>query len=279
MAADVGCRPIAGRRLSGAMVSEKRVTRATLLLVDRAAARLGARVALADEFRICGESDDVEQAIRLAKALQPDVCLIGRDVAGHDLASVSEICHAAPACAVVVLSEERDVEDMLAAVRAGAVGYVPGALEGDRLRRIVAAAVNDEAIVPRTMVHELLLELRAGGAGADALTARESQVLGMLRRGQSTACDRRATPDHAGHRAPAHIGAGSEAGRRGPVGADQQRSAGTRRRSRRRTHARRRRSHPYLSAVQPSEVRLRRRRLVFGSTFARTRGRTTWQQQ
>ena len=42
-------------------------------------------------------------------------------------------------------------------------------------------------IGPRTMVHELLLELRAGGAGADALTGRESQVLGMLRRGQSTA--------------------------------------------------------------------------------------------
>ena len=108
------------------MVSEKRVTGATLLLVDRAAARLGARVALADEFRICGESDDVEEAIRLAKALQPDVCLIGRDVAGHDLASVGGICHAAPACAVVVLSDVRDVEDMLAAVRAGAVGYVPG---------------------------------------------------------------------------------------------------------------------------------------------------------
>jgi len=169
------------------MVSETRITRATLLLVDRAAAWLGARVALADEFRICGESDDVQEAIGLAKALQPDVCLIGREIAGHDLASVSEICHAAPACAVVVLSEVRDVEDMLAAVRAGAVGYVPGAVEGDRLRRIVAAAVNDEAIVPRTMVHELLLELRAGGAGADALTARESQVLGMLRRGQSTA--------------------------------------------------------------------------------------------
>ena len=49
------------------MVSEERVTRATLLLVDRAAARLGARVALADEFRICGESDDAEEAIRLAK--------------------------------------------------------------------------------------------------------------------------------------------------------------------------------------------------------------------
>ena len=163
------------------------MTRATLLLVDRPPTRSGARTALTQEFRICGEADDIEQAIRLADELQPDVCLIGRDVAGDDLASVSEVCRAAPACAVVVLSEVRDAEDMLAAVRAGAVGYVPGALDGDRLRRIVAAAVNDEAIVPRTMVHELLLELRAGGAGADALTARESQVLGMLRRGKSTA--------------------------------------------------------------------------------------------
>jgi DNA-binding NarL/FixJ family response regulator len=144
-------------------------------------------MALADEFRICAEADDAEHAIRLAKQLQPDVCLVGRDVAGDGLASVRGICRAAPGCAVVVLSEVRDVEDMLDAVRAGAVGYVPGPLDGDRLRRIVAAVIANEAVVPRTMVHELLLELRSGGRGVDALTGRESQVLGMLRRGQTTA--------------------------------------------------------------------------------------------
>jgi DNA-binding CsgD family transcriptional regulator len=37
------------------------------------------------------------------------------------------------------------------------------------------------------MVLELLLEMRSGGAGGDVLTGRETQVLGMLRRGQSTA--------------------------------------------------------------------------------------------
>ena len=36
------------------------------------------------------------------------------------------------------------------------------------------------------MVLELVLELRGGGTGADALTTRESQVLGMLRRGHKT---------------------------------------------------------------------------------------------
>jgi len=49
----------------------------------------------------------------------------------------------------------------------------------------MAAAAN-EAVVPRSMVLELVLELQGGGTGADGLTSRESQVLGMLRRGHKT---------------------------------------------------------------------------------------------
>ena len=144
-------------------------------------------MALGDDAAICAEADNAEQAIRLAKHLEPDVSLVARDVAGTHLAAVRGICRVAPACAVVVVAEIRDVEDMLEAVRAGAVGYAPGVLDRDRLRRILGAVVANEAVVPRAMVHELLLELRAGGQGGDALTGRESQVLGMLRRGQSTA--------------------------------------------------------------------------------------------
>ena len=76
---------------------------------------------------------------------------------------------------------------MLEYVRAGAIGYVPEALGAERLRGIVRAAGEHEAVIPRSMVLELLLELRGRGNGADALTSRESQVLGMLRRGHSTA--------------------------------------------------------------------------------------------
>ena len=49
------------------------------------------------------------------------------------------------------------------------------------------AIAANEAVVPRSMVLELLLELRGGGPGVDALSTREAQVLGMLRRGQTTA--------------------------------------------------------------------------------------------
>jgi DNA-binding NarL/FixJ family response regulator len=162
--------------------------RLRLLIADREATRVGIKMALDGEVEVCAEVDDAEQAIRAAMREQPDVCLVGDDLAGSSgLAAVRGICRAAPDAAVVVLTEGHDVDLLLDCVRAGAVGYVPGALDADRLRRIVRAVSEREAVVPRSMVLELLLELRGRGDGADALTTRESQVLGMLRRGHSTA--------------------------------------------------------------------------------------------
>jgi len=158
-----------------------------VMIADHDATRLGIKMALGDDVSICGEADDAEHAIRAAKRLQPEICLVGRDVAGPGLSAIRGICRAAPNAAVVVLADVRVVDDMLDAVRAGAIGYVPGPLDGDHLRRIIDAVVAGEAVIPRSMVLELLLELRSGGTGGDALTGRETQVLGMLRRGQSTA--------------------------------------------------------------------------------------------
>ena len=157
-----------------------------LLIADYGPTRHGIRLALDGEVEICAEADNAEQAIRAAKREQPDVCLIGRDLPGDGLAAVRGVCRAAPRAGVVVLAEVRDVDDLLDAVRAGAIGYVPGGLEPARLRRICAAVAANEAVVPRAMVLELLMELRGGGNGAEALTSRETQVLGMLRRGHTT---------------------------------------------------------------------------------------------
>lgn len=158
-----------------------------VLILDHAATRLGIRIALQGEVVVCAEASDPEQAIRAAMREQPDVVLVGREISGDALAAVRGICRAAPGAAVVVLAQVRDADDLLESVRAGAVGYVPGALDAERLRRIIRAIAANEAVVPRSMVLELLLELRGGGNGRDALTGRESQVLGMLRRGYNTA--------------------------------------------------------------------------------------------
>jgi len=158
-----------------------------LLIADYAATRQGIRITLGSDIVVCAECDDAEQAIRAAHREQPDVCLVARNVPGDWLRAVRGICRAAPSAAVVVLAEVYDPDDLLESVRAGAIGYVPGTLHAEHLRRIIAAVAADEAVVPRAMVRELLLHMRLGAPGPDALTARESQVLGMLRRGQTTA--------------------------------------------------------------------------------------------
>jgi DNA-binding NarL/FixJ family response regulator len=75
---------------------------------------------------------------------------------------------------------------LIDSVRAGAVGYVPGTRVADCLARIIRAVAANEAVVPRSMVLELLLEMRNVGSRG-GVSRRESQVLGMLRRGHSTA--------------------------------------------------------------------------------------------
>jgi len=157
-----------------------------LLIADCAPIRAGIRLALEHEVEVCAEAADAEQAIRAAKRNQPDVCLVGREISGDGLAAVRGICRAAPNAAVVVLAQLSDVDEMLEAVRAGAIGYVPGPLDAERLRSIVRSVAANEAVIPRSMVLELMLELR-GGHSDELLTGREAQVLGMLRRGHTTA--------------------------------------------------------------------------------------------
>jgi DNA-binding NarL/FixJ family response regulator len=158
----------------------------SLLIADDAPTRMGIRMALGPEMHVCAEADEVELAIRAAQRDHPRVVLLGRGLCADVARAVRGICRVAPDSAVVVLAPSGDVDDMLVAVRAGAVGYVPGALGADRLRRVLWAVIADEAVVPRAMVIDLLSELWGRGTNG-SLTGRETQVLGMLRRGHDTA--------------------------------------------------------------------------------------------
>jgi DNA-binding NarL/FixJ family response regulator len=157
-----------------------------VLIAHHGLMRASVRIALERDAEICAEAEDAEQAILQAHRQQPDVCIVGWDIRGNAIAAIQGIVAVAPRTAVVVLAERSDVDDLLAAVRAGAVGYLPGSLDEEQLRRVVRGVFADEAAVPRAMVRELILELRTATA-LGGLTDREAQVLGMLRRRHSTA--------------------------------------------------------------------------------------------
>ena len=144
-------------------------------------------MALADhEVEICAEADDSVQAIAGAKVAQPDICLVGSELPGGGMAAVRGIQKAAPDAAIVVLAGMEATSELLMAVRAGAIGYVPGTITSEQLRRVVQAALAGEAVVPRSMVRTLIRELQTSAAlVAGDVTSRQAQVLDLLRRGQS----------------------------------------------------------------------------------------------
>jgi DNA-binding NarL/FixJ family response regulator len=137
---------------------------------------------------ICAEADNAEEAVRLAGAEQPDICLVGWDLPGGGAFAVQGVLGVAPSSAVIVLAVGDSISDFICAINAGALGYVPGDTGPEQLRRVIRAVVAREAAVPRSMVRDLMVELRAATTRrAIGITEREAEVLAMLRQGHSTA--------------------------------------------------------------------------------------------
>jgi DNA-binding NarL/FixJ family response regulator len=140
-----------------------------------------------DSFAVCAEAADAAAAIQEAQRLKPDVSLLGCDIPGGVLEAVRTISSADCDSAVVVLAKGRDRDELLTALRAGAVGYVAGDTTSQGLRRVVHAVLANEVAVPRSMVRDLVAELRASALTGERTTGRQAQVLDALRRGDTTA--------------------------------------------------------------------------------------------
>jgi two-component system NarL family response regulator len=162
---------------------------------DHPPIRLGVRMALMRAgWRVLAEAGDSESAVQAVLREQPDVCLLDIRMPGGGLDAAARLAHVAPATAVVMLTVSESAEDLLAALRAGARGYLPKDMAPDRLSAALRGVLNGEAALPRTVVGRMLNQMRTlpapdatpVRAGAVELTGRESEILRMLRRGLST---------------------------------------------------------------------------------------------
>ncbi len=101
-----------------------------------------------------------------------------------------------PGASVVVMTRRIDEDEFIAAVRAGAIGYLPEGVDPARLPYVVRGLLRGEAAVPRALVARLIDELRGResrrrrlelrGRTPVELTVREWEVLDLLRQGYST---------------------------------------------------------------------------------------------
>jgi DNA-binding NarL/FixJ family response regulator len=153
------------------------------------------RTLLAGGFEIAGEADEAESAVRIALSERPDVAILSIDLPGGGVDAARRIAAGLPSAKIVIMSERPTGEELLAAVRSGATGYLGKDVSGARLSHVVNAVLAGEVALPRRHTQHLLEELRgrdirrtllAARTGA-RLTGREWEVLELLSESASTA--------------------------------------------------------------------------------------------
>jgi len=148
-------------------------------------------------MRVVGTASTVRGAVETVLALRPTVVLMDLELEdGSGIDAVSRLTAAMPESRVIMISESRDPADMLAAVRAGAVGYLTKDQRPNRLAQAVAGAVRGEAALSRTMAAHLVEDVRESARGGSAparapqrepLTPRQLEILRLIAAGQTTA--------------------------------------------------------------------------------------------
>ena len=108
---------------------------------DHGLFRAGVRSEIGDHVEVIGEADDVQPAIRKIGELQPDVVLLDVHLpSGGGQAVVSSVKTEHPEIKFLALSASDAPEDVIAAIRAGARGYVTKTISTrelvDAIRRI-----------------------------------------------------------------------------------------------------------------------------------------------
>jgi DNA-binding NarL/FixJ family response regulator len=153
-----------------------------LIADDHPLARAGLEHLLGalDDIAVVGVATGGEEAVRLAREHDPDVVLMDLEMPDMDGIDATQALRARqPGAAVVVLTSFSDRERILAALDAGAVGYLLKDADPDELARAIRAAARGEAPLHPRAARELLDRHRAG----PQLTDREHEILALVAQG------------------------------------------------------------------------------------------------
>ena len=152
---------------------------------DHPLARAGLQQLLGafEDVAVVGAAASGAEALRLAAEREPDVVLMDLEMPDKDGIEATRELHARrPGLAVVVLTSFSDRERILAALDAGAVGYLLKDADPDELARAIRAAGRGDAPLHPRAARELLDRQGGQGAGPD-LTDREQEVLTLVAQG------------------------------------------------------------------------------------------------
>jgi two-component system, NarL family, nitrate/nitrite response regulator NarL len=163
-----------------------------LIVDDHPLLRRGVKqlLELENDFEAVGEARNGQEALTFAKELQPDLILLDLNMVGMDgMATLDALREAGVRSRIIMLTVSDSDEDVVAALRAGADGYLLKDMEPeDLLQQLRMAAegrlVISEALTP-ALARALGREHQDDQASLASLTAREREILRLIARGLS----------------------------------------------------------------------------------------------
>ncbi len=140
-------------------------------------------------FAVVGEAADGFEGIRVVAAQRPDVVLLDLNMPGiSGVETLKALQKEAPGAHVVMLTVSEDAEDLMSALRSGALGYLLKNIDSEFLVASIRRAAEGESVISPEMTGKLVREVRAGAPAlpADsALSPREREILRHLAKGAS----------------------------------------------------------------------------------------------
>ncbi|SCB26835.1 response regulator [Cupriavidus alkaliphilus] len=166
-----------------------------LLIDDHTLFRSGIRALLQRQadFEIVDEAADGVEGIKRAKQHRPDVILLDLNMPGlSGLEALQLLVEDLPQTAVIVLTVSEEAEELAAALRGGARGYLIKNIETEALIAGIRRAAAGEPVISDSMTAKLVAQFRAPAPVAaprqgetPRLTAREREIVQGLARGES----------------------------------------------------------------------------------------------
>ena len=134
------------------------------------------------QFKVVGQAANGAEAIERAGATGPDVVLMDLrmpEMGGTE--AIRRLRKQLPRTQVIVLTTYDTEAEVLAAIEAGAIGYLLKDAPREELIRAVQAAHRGESVLSPTVAGRLVGRVRK--AAADALSARELEIVRLIASG------------------------------------------------------------------------------------------------
>lgn len=134
-----------------------------LVIDDHTLFRRGLMALLARDpaLLVVGDAPDAGQGLRKAIELQPDLILLDNHLPGvNGVDALPDLREAAPKARILMLTVSEDEQDLSAALRGGAAGYLLKTMDGDALTLAIQRTMHGESVIAPEMTSKLVSAYR-----------------------------------------------------------------------------------------------------------------------